>query len=118
MVRKVTCIECPKGCSIDVHIENETIRHITGNLCAKGEQYAHAEVDAPERILTSTVLARGLSLQFVPVRSDKPIPKEKIFEAMRVIHGLVISSPLKTGSIILPHFVNTEANLIVTRDVL
>lgn len=114
----ITCIECPKGCEIEVDISDGTITRMSGNLCKKGEDYARQEIIAPQRVLTSTVVAENLSLQLVPVRTDKPIPKNKIFAAMGEIHAAVISSPLKAGDIIIPGIVGSEANLIATRDVI
>lgn len=114
----ITCIECPKGCEIEVDLSDGIINRITGNLCHKGDQYARQEIIAPQRILTATVLADNLSLQLVPVRTDKPIPKNKIFEAMGEIHAAVISSPVKAGDVIIHGIVGSDANLIATRDVL
>ena len=66
MIKKLTCIECPKGCVLSVDVENCRVVEIAGSECPKGEKYAVAEIEYPTRILTSTVLAEGLPLKMIP----------------------------------------------------
>ena len=85
MIKKLTCIECPKGCSLSIDIENCRVVKVGGNECPKAERYAMQEIENPMRILTSAVLAEGLSLKMVPVRTDKPMPKGRLAEAMEEV---------------------------------
>ena len=117
MIKKLTCIDCPKGCGLEVDIENCRVNKVSGNKCPKGEQYAIAEIENPVRILTTTVLSEGLSMKMVPVRIDKPIPKSRMHEAMEEIKKLKISKPQRPGEIVLKHLLGLDVNLIVTRDV-
>ncbi|MCX5687859.1 MAG: DUF1667 domain-containing protein [Candidatus Omnitrophica bacterium] len=114
-IRKMTCIECPKGCRLAVNIENGRVAKVTGNECPKGEKYAIGEVENPTRIFTSTVLGQGLELKMIPVRTDKAIAKSKIFEAMTQIKRIKISKPLNAGDIIIRNFLGLDVNLIATR---
>ncbi len=116
MIKNITCIECPKGCALRVDIENCRVVKVEGKQCPKGEIYAYAEIENPTRILTATVLAKGLPLRLVPVRTDKPIPKIKIFEAMEEIRQMRIEKPLKIGETIVGNFLGLGVNLIATRD--
>lgn len=115
MVRKLTCIECPQGCGLTVDVENCKVIKVTGNECPKGEEYAISEVENPARILTTTVLAQGLNLKMVPVRTDKSISKSRIFEAMNEIRKIKVNKPLNAGDIIVKNFLGLDANLITTR---
>ena len=117
MIKRLTCIECPKGCLLSIDIENCRVIKVTGNECPKGEKYAVQEIENPMRILTSAVLAEGLSLKMIPVRTDKPIPKSKIIEAMYEIKNIRLKSPVKSGSIIVENFLNLGVNLLSTRTV-
>ena len=85
MIKNLTCIECPKGCVLSAEIESGEVVKVSGNLCPKGLPYASSEIENPTRILTSTVLAKGLSLKMVPVRTDRAIPKPRILEAAQEI---------------------------------
>lgn len=117
MIKKLTCIECPKGCGLEVDIENCRVIKVSGHKCPKGEKYAITEIENPVRILTTTVLSEGLSLKMVPVRTDGPIPKSRVHEAMEEIKKLKISRPQRAGDIVLKNLLGLDVDLIATRDV-
>ena len=117
MTKKLTCIECPKGCLLSIDVENCRVVRVSGSECPKGDNYAMQEIENPTRILTSAVLAQGLSLKMVPVRTDKPIPKSKIMEAMGEIKKIRLKSPVKAGSVIVENFLGLGVNLLATRTV-
>ena len=118
MIKKLTCIECPKSCALTVDIENCRVIKVEGNKCPKGEAYARLEVENPLRILTGTVLGKGLSLKMIPVRTDKPIPKARIPEAAAALKNIVVRAPLGAGGIVAPDFLGLGADLIATREAL
>ena len=118
MIKKLTCIECPKGCRLSVDIENGRVVKVAGNECPKGEKYAISEVENPTRILTSTVLGKGLELKMIPVRTDNSIPKSRIFEAMQEVKKIKVQKTLNAGDIIVKNFLGLDVNLISTRKVL
>ncbi|MFH1996035.1 MAG: DUF1667 domain-containing protein [Candidatus Omnitrophota bacterium] len=116
MNKKITCIECPKGCVLRITAKDRSVLKVIGHECPKGEKYASAEIENPVRILTSTVRASGLSLAMIPVRTDRPIPKGRIFEAMEVIKRAKISKPVKIGVVIIKNILGLDVNVIATRD--
>ena len=116
MMKRFICIECPKGCDIAVTLENDTIIEITGNKCEKGEAYVHSEIENPMRILTSSVLAKGLALKMIPVRTSKPIPKSKLFDAMNEIKKIHVHDPVHCDEIIRRDFLDLGVNLVATRE--
>lgn len=115
MTKKLTCIECPVGCSLSVDVENSKVVKISGNQCPKGEEYAVSEIESPMRILTASVLAEGLPLKMIPVRTDKPIPRDSIFRAMDEIKRIRVKGPVAAGDIIAADFLGSGADLIATR---
>ena len=115
MKKIITCIECPAGCELSVDIENSKVIKVSGNKCPKGLAYAEQEMVNPERILTSTVLAEGLSAKMVSVRTDGPIPKGVMLNAMEEIKRTIIRKPVKTDDVITENFLNLGVNLIATR---
>ena len=116
MIKTMTCIECPQGCALTVDVENGVIKSVQGAKCPKGKVYAAAEVENPVRILTATVLAEGLGLKLVPVRTDRPIPKKDIFRAMEEIRKMRITSPVKSGDAIDKDFLGLGVKLTATRE--
>jgi len=118
MIKKITCIDCPKGCQLSIDTDGRQIISLSGNLCEKGITYAKQEIENPERILASTVLAPNLSLKLVPVRTSKPIPKDKIFRAMEEIRKVRITQPVGLGQVIIKGLLGLDVDLIATREVL
>lgn len=113
--RELVCIECPLGCTLSVDIENCKVIKVSGNKCPKGQAYAVSEVENPMRILTATVCASGLALKMVPVRTDKPIPKDVIFKAMEIIQKTTLTRPVSAGEVIIGNILGLDANVIATR---
>jgi len=116
--KQFTCIECPRGCVLNVEIESCRVVKVSGNKCSKGEFYAQSEVENPLRILTSTVLTKGLSLKMLPVRTDRPIPKSRVAEAAVNIKELRIDKPARAGDVIAENFLGLGVDLVATRDAL
>ncbi|MFC1624170.1 DUF1667 domain-containing protein [Candidatus Omnitrophota bacterium] len=116
MNKQLICIECPKGCVLDVDIENRRVVKVAGSECPKGEKYAVSEIEDPRRILTATVLTKGFPLTLLPVRTDQPIPKASMQDAMKAIKKIKLTKHLKTGDVIIRDILHLGANLIATRD--
>jgi CxxC motif-containing protein len=117
IMRKLICIECPKGCPVSVGIEGNRVVSVIGNSCPKGEDYVRMEVENPQRVLTSTVLSRGLSVKMVPVRTDRPIPRDKILDAIKEIKKLTVHKPVSEGDVLVENFLGLDVHLIATREV-
>jgi CxxC motif-containing protein len=117
----VTCVICPKGCSISVDWEEENgekvIREVKGNSCRRGLTYASSEVVHPERVLSSTVRIRNGRLALLPVRSASPLPKELLLTAMETIKKTVVEAPVKMGDVIIPDIAGTGISMIACRNV-
>ena len=108
-MRKITCIECPMGCEIEVEVSSGKVISVVGNTCPRGKLYAENEVTCPKRVLTTTVMSdNGIP---IPVKTDAPIKKENIFVLMEKINGLKISLPVKIGDVIVADFAD-GANLV------
>lgn len=112
MTRELTCICCPLGCRITINSEGDKILSVTGNTCKRGEAYAISECTHPMRTVTSTVMTdRGVP---VSVKTADPIPKDKIFECMKIINGITAKTPIKTGDTIFEDVFG--ARLVATAD--
>lgn len=116
MNKKMICIECPKGCLLSVDYEDCKVVKVEGAKCPKGTGYAMSEIECPARILTATVVANGLDLKLIPVRTNKPIPKKDIFRAMEEIAKIKITAPLKAGDTVVENFLGLGVKLVATRE--
>lgn len=99
MERKLTCIICPLGCQITVQTEGAMVTAVEGNTCPKGKEYAEKECTNPQRTVTSTVRCTDGSL--VSVKTDRPIPKDKVAECMIRINQAVATLPVAIGDVLL-----------------
>ena len=117
--KKLTCICCPLGCSIEADMQGGSVVAVRGNGCPNGEKYAHTELTAPVRTLTSTVaLVNSKSgMRLAPVRSSEPIPKDKLFDCMKEIANISVSAPVRIGGTVLQNAAGTGISIIITRDI-
>ncbi len=111
MKKRLTCIECPVGCEVEVTLEQGKVVEITGNSCPRGKVYAESEVVCPKRVVTSTI--RAENGEIIPVKTDRPVRKHAIFEVMEKINGTVCKTPVAIGDILVKNICD-DANLIVT----
>lgn len=112
MKRELTCIVCPIGCQLSVTLENGTVTEVTGNTCPRGKQYAIDECTNPVRTITTT--ARTTNGGVIPVKTDKPIPKDLMFACMREIDSSTVSLPAHIGDAVIENLLGTGANVVVT----
>ena len=116
MEKIITCTVCPMGCQITVVGEGETIESVSGYTCRRGEQYARNEFVHPVRILTSTVRTGDPKTPVIPVRSEKPVPKELLFNCMQEINKVTVALPVSMHEVIIPDICGTGINIIATAD--
>ncbi|MBR2876526.1 MAG: DUF1667 domain-containing protein [Clostridia bacterium] len=116
MKKSLICVSCPLGCPIEVEIDNGEILSVTGNTCKRGDAYARDELTNPVRSLTTTVKLVNGSLPVVPVKSSKPVPKDKMFECMKIINQASIEAPVKIGDVVVKDILSTGADIIVTNN--
>lgn len=112
MERNLTCIVCPIGCQLSVTIENGVVTEVTGNTCPRGKQYAIDECTNPVRTITTT--ARTSIGGVIPVKTDRPIPKELMFECMKEIDRAVVTLPAEIGDVVIENLLGTDATVVVT----
>ncbi len=115
MKRTITCIVCPRGCTMTAEISGENIA-VSGNACARGEKHAIGECTNPVRSLTSIVRVSNREDTMVSVKSAAPIPKGKLFEIMDLIHGTAVEAPIHIGDVVLPDVFGTD--IVATKEVL
>ena len=116
MKKEIICTVCPRGCHIQVEGEGEKILSVAGQGCKRGTEYATAEFAHPVRILTTTVKLSGVN-DLLPVRSNKPLPKEKIMDCMAVIRAAAVKAPVARYAVIIPNICDTGVDIVATKAV-
>jgi len=110
---ELVCIVCPSGCRLKVDPSRNYA--VTGHTCKRGEDYGKQEIGNPTRVITSTVCITGAELPRIPVKTDSPIPKEKIFDAMKLLEGLEVKGPVRSGTVLVKDICGCGANFVSTR---
>ena len=110
---QIICITCPKGCHLQVDEENGY--QVTGNSCPRGEAYGKNELKNPVRTLTSTVRLSGARTPRLPVKSSAPLPKGKIFDAMRLLDSVIVKAPVAVGQVLLADVFGIGVDIVATK---
>ena len=114
MERNLTCIICPRGCTLTVSIDGENVK-VSGQGCPKGEKYGIDECVNPVRTVTSIIRVDNREDTMVSVKTADSIPKGKIFELMEIIRAVKVSAPVHIGDVLIENVFGT--NVIATKDI-
>ena len=81
----------------------------------RGPKYAHDEVVAPKRMLTSTVQVKGGLLPLLPVVSKTTLPKERILDCAAALRQIAVKAPVTEGQIIVENILGLGVDIIASR---
>ena len=112
---ELICICCPIGCAMTVEQSESGIK-VAGNTCKRGDAYARSECTAPTRSLTTTVKVEGGKAYVVPVKSAGPVPKNMMFDCMKVINEASVKAPVKIGDIVIKDILGTGVDIVATNN--
>ena len=115
MKRDLICIVCPRGCSMQVELEDSKVISVTGNACKRGEKYAIDECLSPTRMVTALVRVTNRKDTMVSVKTAAPIPKGNIFDLMKLINAATVEAPVSIGDVVLSNVYGTD--VIITKDI-
>lgn len=110
----IICITCPKGCHLSVDEDNDYA--VTGNACPRGAVYGKNELLHPVRVVTSTIRIDGAMHPRLPVKTDRPLPKEKMFDCMALIDSITVQSPVKVGQVLAANILGTDVNIVAAKN--
>ena len=103
-MRNLICIICPRGCALTV----DKKLNVTGNICPQGEKYAISECTAPMRTVTATARVGNREDVMLPVKTEQPVPKEKMLEVMAALRSMTVDAPVAPGAVIIPEIFGTK----------
>ena len=109
---KLICINCPKGCELEVVKQGDEIV-VTGHTCPRGEAYAKAELENPTRMVTGLVRVAGMKKP-LPVKTRTAIPKSKINDVLFEMHQATAQLPISIGDVIISNVAGTGIDLVAT----
>ncbi|WP_058271031.1 DUF1667 domain-containing protein [Olsenella massiliensis] len=116
--RRLTCINCPMGCQLEVTVgDGGKVVSVTGNGCRRGDVYGRKEVTNPTRTVTSTVVVRDGASERVSVKTKEDVPKRLIFDVMDVINRTTVTAPVHVGDVLVDDVCGTGVPLVATAEV-
>jgi len=87
---------------------------VTGNDCLKGQDFAEDWVDNSERTLTTTVRTKFPDIPVISVRTEQPIARNAIPDAMHEINAKIVETELGCGDTLIEDVAGTGVRVIVT----
>lgn len=113
----IICIGCPLGCRVKISQDKKgKVVAIKGAECKRGEKFVLKEFSDPVRTVTATVRTGEDSFPLLPVRTSRPVPKERVHEIMLETVRARVTPPVKAGDVIVKNVLKTGADLVATTD--
>lgn len=109
--KEMVCIVCPVGCHLSV--DKDLV--VSGNKCRRGAVYAIEEMTQPKRVLTTTVKTTSMKHPRVSVKSNKPLDKKLIFEAIDKLSEIILDKDVKIGDIIIKNICSSDCDIVATK---
>lgn len=100
MTRTLTCILCPRGCTLTVDLSGDTPA-VSGNFCPKGAKYGADECINPTRTVTAVVRVKNREHEMLAVKTETPVAKKHIFDVMAKINAVTVDAPVHIGDVVL-----------------
>lgn len=116
-MKDFVCIVCPRGCSLSV-VEKDGKYEVTGNSCKRGKDFAISEMTDPKRTICSTVRTVFPEAPALPVRVSSDIPKDRIFDVMKEIRGVLVEKRIRRGDTVIENVLGLGVDIICTSDLL
>lgn len=118
MKKEMICIACPLGCRLAAEWDDSyTQVVITGNQCARGEEYGREEILSPSRIVTATVAVSDSLEHRVSVKSTAPVPRDMIDELLDTLYAIRLIPPVTVGQAVVNDYSSSGIDIVTTRSV-
>ena len=113
---KVICVTCPKGCTLEVTRDGNTVVSVV-NGCKRGHEYAQQELTDPRRMVATSVRVKGGLHPLLPVYTSAPFPKPRISELLAILRNVEVNAPVKLDDIVLKNVLDTGIDIQASRTV-
>lgn len=113
-MEKVICTTCPKGCTLEVTRDGDTVVSVI-NGCKRGHEYAKQELTDPRRMVASSVRVSGGMHPLMPVYTSAPFPKPRIPELLKVLRTVEVKTPVKMDQVVIHDVLGTGIDIKASR---
>lgn len=117
--KKLTCVICPKGCTLEAMLDGMEFLSVSGQDCDRGTRYAQKELTNPTRMVTTTVQVAGSQNGTVrlPCKTSSDVPKHRMFAVLREAAEVIAFPPVKIGDVLKANVADTGVDLIAAKDI-
>jgi CxxC motif-containing protein len=115
ITEKIICTTCPKGCTLEVNRDGETVISVLNNGCKRGIAYAEQELSDPRRMVASSVSITGALHPLIPVYTSAPFPKPRIPELLKLLREVEIKSPVTVDQVVIQNALGTGIDIKTSR---
>ncbi|MCL2078896.1 MAG: DUF1667 domain-containing protein [Oscillospiraceae bacterium] len=112
-MNKLFCLSCHNGCLMSITGSGITM-DVQGNKCAKGYDFALAELTDPMITLTTTVRTKFPDVPVISVRTDGEIPRNLFDKAMAQISDVLVEDELSVGDTVIDDVAGSGVAVIIT----
>jgi CxxC motif-containing protein len=109
---KMICINCPRGCELDVEKNGDDVV-VSGQACPRGETYGRSELLNPTRMVTGLVRIAGMRKP-LPVKTKTAVPKAKIDAVLFALHQTTVQLPVTIGDVVIADVAGTGIDVVAT----
>lgn len=113
---KLVCINCPRGCQLEVENINGEIK-VTGNSCPRGAKYAIDEITNPLRTVTTTIAIESVVYDRLPVITSSPVPKGKMMDVVKALKDIKVKAPIKLGDIVVQDILGLGSDILACKSI-
>lgn len=99
MTKNLICVVCPRGCSLTAEVKWDQVS-VTGQGCPRGAEYACNECLHPMRTVTIALRVSNRDNAMVAVKTETPVPKDKMMETVEILRTLTVNAPLSVGDVL------------------
>lgn len=113
----LVCTICPVGCHVTAEWNETDLLDIEQAACKLAWPFIRGEIFDPRRVVTTTVPVEGGDLPLVSVKTDIPVPKNRMLDIMESLASRVVQAPVDVGDIVVPNVLGLGANIRATKKV-
>ena len=113
---EMICITCPVGCTLEVTHDGDTVLEVDGNTCPRGLAYVERELKDPRRMVATTVRVKDGLHPLVPVYTEAPFPKPRIFDLLSALREVEVEAPVALNQVVLSDALGTGIDVIASRE--
>jgi CxxC motif-containing protein len=88
-----------------------------GEGCQRGGMWIRREIESPMRTVTTSVLVRGGDAVCASVRTQNPVPLERVWDVVRALRDVELDAPVDIGQTVMTDPAGVVTTVIATRKI-